>query len=124
MEKKMTKKEMYSLIAKLNAENQEIVDFCNHEIELLDKKKSNGNAKANEKMAQSVELVYNALVSVGRAVSVGELIAESDLSALENPDTKSVSSQKISAMLKKLVDCGRVERNMDKKKAYFRVKAE
>ena len=58
MEKKMTKKEMFTLIATLNESNQEIVDFCNHEIELLEKKKSNGNAKANEKMEQSVELVY------------------------------------------------------------------
>ena len=54
MEKKMTKKEMFTLIATLNASNQEIVDFCNHEIELLEKKKSNGNAKANEKMEKSV----------------------------------------------------------------------
>ena len=50
MEKKMTKKEMFTLIATLNASNTEIVDFCNHEIELLERKKSNGNAKANEKM--------------------------------------------------------------------------
>lgn len=123
MEKKMTKKEMFTLIATLNASNQEIVDFCNHEIELLEKKKSNGNAKANEKMEQSVDLVYKALVVVGRAVTPSELIAETDLSALEN-ESGVVSTQKVSAMLKKLVDCGRVEKYTDKKKTYFRIKAE
>ena len=120
MEKKMTKKEMFTLIATLNASNQAIVDFCNHEIELLDNKKSNGNKKANEKMAKEVEIVYNALVSVGRAVTASELIAETDLSALAN-ESGVVSTQKVSALLKKLVDSGRIVKFTDKKKTYFKV---
>lgn len=120
MEKKMTKKEMFTLIATLNASNTEIVDFCNHEIELLDNKKSNGNKKANEKVAKEIEIVYNALVSVGRAVSASELIAETDLTALEN-ESGVVSTQKVSAMLKKLVESGKVEKYTDKKKTYFKV---
>lgn len=117
----MTKKEMFTLIATLNASNQEIVDFCNHEIELLENKKSNGNKKANEKMEQAVELVYNALVSVERAVTASELIADTDLTALEN-ESGVVSTQKVSAMLKKLVESGKVEKFTDKKKTYFKVK--
>lgn len=120
MEKKMTKKEMFTLIASLNASNQAIVDFCNHEIELLDNKKSNGNKKANEKVAKETEIVYNALVAVGRAVSASELIAETDLSALEN-ESGVVSTQKVSAMLKKLVESGKVEKYTDKKKTYFKI---
>jgi hypothetical protein len=120
MEKKMTKKEMFTLIATLNADNQAIVDFCNHEIELLDNKKSNGNKKANEKVAKETEIVYNALVSVGKAVSASELIAETDLTALEN-ESGVVSTQKVSAMLKKLVESGKVEKYTDKKKTYFKV---
>ena len=119
----MTKKEMFTLIATLNAGNQAIVDFCNHEIELLEKKKSNGNAKANEKMEYAVELVYNALTSVNKAVAVSELIAETTLDELAN-ESGVVSTQKVSALLKKLVDCGRVEKYTDKKKTYFRIKAE
>ena len=120
MKDKMTKKEMFTLIATLNADNKAIVDFCNHEIELLDNKKSNGNKKANEKMEQSVDLVYKALVLVGRAVTVSELIAETDLSALEN-ESGVVSTQKVSALLKKLVESGRVEKDTDKKKTYFKI---
>lgn len=123
MEKKMTKKEMFTLIATELAGNPAIVEFCNHEIELLDRKKSNGNAKANEKMEKSVELVYNALVQVNRAVTTSELIAETDLSALAN-ESKVVSTQKVSALLKKLVDSGRVEKYTDKKKTYFNIKSE
>ena len=123
MEKKMTKKEMFTLIATLNASNQEIVDFCNHEIELLDKKKSNGNAKANEKMEKSVELVYNALVSVGVPMSASELIAKGGLDELAN-EFGVVSTQKVSAYLNKLVAVGKVEKYTDKKKTYFKVVTE
>lgn len=121
MEKKMTKKEMFTLIATLNASNQEIVDFCKHEIELLEKKKSNGNAKANEKMEKSVELVYNALVSAVVPVSASELIAKGGLDELAN-EFGVVSTQKVSAYLNKLVEAGKVEKYIDKKKTYFKVK--
>lgn len=120
MEKKMTKKEMFTLIATLNASNQEIVDFCNHEIELLEKKKSNGNAKANEKMENSVELVYNALVSAIVPVTASELIAKGGLDELAN-EFGVVSTQKVSAYLNKLVASGKVVKSVDKKKTYFRV---
>ena len=120
MEKKMTKKEMYTLIATLLASNENVVDFCNHEIELLDNKKSNGNKKANEKVEKETEIVYNALVAVGRAVSASELIAESNLDELAN-ESGVVSTQKVSAMLKKLVESGKVEKFTDKKKTYFKI---
>lgn len=116
----MTKKEMFTLIATLNASNQEIVDFCNHEIELLEKKKSNGNAKANEKMENSVELVYNALVSAIVPVTASELIAKGGLDELAN-EFGVVSTQKVSAYLNKLVASGKVVKSVDKKKTYFRV---
>ena len=120
MEKKITKKEMFELIAKVNANDTQIVEFCKHEIELLERKKSNGNAKANEKMEKSVELVYNALASMGKSATVSELLAENDLSELAN-ENGVVSTQKVSAMLKKLKDSGRVESYTDKKKTYFKV---
>ena len=120
MEKKMTKKEMFTLIATLNADNQEIVDFCNHEIELLERKKSQGNAKANEKMDMQVELVFNALESLNKMVTVSDLIKETDLTDLEN-ESGVVSTQKVSALLKKLVDSGRVKKFTDKKKTFFAI---
>ena len=120
---KMTKKQKFEMLKALVAENEMLVEFIDHEIELLDKKKSNGNAKANEKMAGEVELVYQALVKVNRAVTPSELIADIDLSAIANPETNMVTPQKVSALLKKLVDCGRVEKYTDKKKTYFHIKA-
>lgn len=119
----MTKKEMFTLIATLNASNQEIVDFCNHEIELLEKKKSNGNAKANEKMDKSVELVYNALAKAGVPMSASELIAKGGLDELAN-EFGVVSTQKVSAYLNKLVASGRVTKTVEKKKTLFSIVTE
>ena len=120
MEKKMTKKEMFTLIASLNASNQAIVDFCNHEIELLDNKKSNGNKKANEKVSKETELVYSAMKAIDRPITASELIAETDLTELAN-ESGVVSTQKVSALLKKLVDSGKVEKYTEKKKTYFKI---
>lgn len=120
MEKKVTKREKFEMLKALVADNAMLVEFIDHEIELLDNKKSNGNKKANEKVAKETEIVYNALVSVGRAVSASELIAETDLSELEN-ESGVVSTQKVSAMLKKLVESGKVEKFTDKKKTYFKI---
>ena len=120
MEKKITKREKFEMLKALVKDNAMLVEFIDHEIELLDKKKSNGNAKANEKMEKSVEIVYNALVSVGRAVTASELIAEKGLTELVN-ESGVVSTQKVSALLKKLVDSGKVEKYTEKKKTYFKI---
>ena len=123
MEKKVTKREKFEMLKALVKDNAMLVEFIDHEIELLDKKKSNGNAKANEKMEKSVELVYNALAEMDRPCTVSELIKESGLEELAN-ENGIVSTQKVSAMLKKLKDSGRVVSYTDKKKTYFRVATE
>jgi hypothetical protein len=123
MEKKMTKRDYYNeIIAIANEmERQDLVDFAKHEIELLDKKKSNGKAKVNETMDRNLEIVYNALAEIGKSTA-SELIAKADLSELAN-ELKIVSTQKVSAYLNKLVDCGKVEKVVEKKKSYFSVVA-
>lgn len=120
MEKKMTKREKFEMVKAYVAENEMLVEFINHEIELLERKKTNGNSKANEKSANEMRLVYNALATLNRAVSASELIAESDLTALEN-ENGIVSTQKVSAVLKKLIESGKVESYKDKKKTYFKI---
>ena len=119
----MTKRDYYNeIIAIANEmERQDLVDFAKHEIELLDKKKSNGKAKVNETMDRNLEIVYNALAEIGRSTA-SELIAKADLSEIAN-ELKIVSAQKVSAYLNKLVDYGRVEKVVEKKKSYFSVVA-
>lgn len=117
---KMTKKQKFEMLKALVKNNAMLVEFIDHEIELLDKKKSNGNAKANEKMEKSIEIVYNALVSAGVPVSASELIAKGGLDELTN-EFGVVSTQKVSAYLNKLVAVGKVVKFTEKKKTYFKV---
>ena len=115
MEKKMTKKEMFNLIANAMKENNDVVAFCNHEIELLEKKVSkSGQTKTQKENAILIERVFSALATVGRPVTITEL-------QTEVVEMSNYSNQKLSALLKKLVDCDRVVKTIDKKKSYFSI---
>lgn len=115
MEKKMTKKEMFNLIANAMKENDDVVAFCNHEIELLEKKASkSGQTKTQKENAILIESVFSALATVGKPVTITEL--QTEVAEMSN-----YSNQKLSALLKKLVDCGRVVKTIDKKKSYFSI---
>lgn len=117
----MTKRDYYNEIIAIATERErtDLVDFAKHEIELLDKKKSSGKDKVNETVLAGVELVYNELAKVDKATAT-ELIAKGGLTALANADGI-VTTQKVSAYLKKLVDCGRAVKVVEKKKTYFSV---
>ena len=121
MEKKMTKREFYNEIMELATANerQDIVEFCEHEIELLDKKKSNGKAKVNETMSANIDLVYAKLSGLNEKVTATELISKTNLEPLAN-EFGIVTVQKVSAYLNKLVECGKVEKTTEKKKTYFK----
>ncbi len=119
--KKPTKRENYQeVLTYIPTDNQRLIDFINHEIELIERKKSNGNTKTNKQVAENTELVYNALAIYGKPATVSDLIANTDLTVLAN-ENEIVSNQKVSSYLKKLVDSGRVVKTIDKKKTYFSI---
>ena len=62
---KMTKKEMYSLIAELCADNAEVVAFCENEVAKLDAKAAKAKEKAAEKRAAGDELYAEVIACVG-----------------------------------------------------------
>ena len=118
MEKRMTKRDYFSRLIEIVEgayvdNSTEIVDFLNHEIELLSKK-SNVKTKTQKENESLMEVVFGALAEVGRPVTVTELQGASE-------EVGTMSNQKVSALLKKLKDAGRVVRVDDKKKAYFSV---
>ena len=110
----MTKKEMFTAIANLLADNEEIVEFCNHEIELLSKKRSD-NTKAKAESDARATKVYNALCEMDGPVTIAELKAKTS-----DPDVKEWTSQRISALIRNLGDT-KVAKVMNKKTAYFYV---
>jgi hypothetical protein len=117
---RMTKKDYFNELRKVvltaGVENEnELVDFIDKQVELLSKK-SNVKTKAQKENEVIVEKVYEALVRIAKPVTVSELQADAEMAEYSN--------QKLSALLKKLVDTNRVVKTQDKKKSYFSVDAE
>ena len=113
--KKMTKKEMFNEIRKVVVDNAEMVAFIDHELELLDRKKSSTSLSQTQKdNLELVETIYNELVRIGKAITITDLQNESEI-------LKDYSNQKLSALLKKLVDTNQVAKVIDKKKSYFSI---
>ncbi len=116
--KKMTKRDYFSklieIVENANVDNsEEIIDFLNHEIE-LSKKKSSVKTKTQKENEVLMEVVFNALVEVGKPMTVSELMSA-------NEEVGAMSNQKVAALLKKLKEDERVVRVEDKKKAYFSI---
>ena len=110
----MTKKEMFAMIMEEVKGNAEMVAFLEHEIELLNKKKGSANSKKEEEQKAVMELIRIRLKAIAKPVTVSELqFADGELAKLSN--------QKISAMLKKMVDNGEVVKTIEKKVSYFSI---
>lgn len=111
---KKTKREFFGEIREIVKENTELVAFIDHELELLDKKTSTKSTKVNTEQVELMEKIVNTLNEIGRSVTISEL-------QKENAEMAEYSNQKLSAMLKKLVDNKQVTKMIDKKKSYFMV---
>ena len=118
MEKKVTQREMYEKAKEVCAEHPDLVEFFDSRIALLDNKKSQGKAKDTEKQAREEEIVYSALVEVGREVTTSELINEVAMEELAN-EKGAVTPQKVAPILKRLVEQGKVNKRTDKKSTLF-----
>lgn len=115
MEKRLTKKEMFEKVMAVCADNAEIVEFCTHEIELLNRKNSSKGATKVQKENEELKVeIKNALVEIARPVTISELQAA-------NARMAEFSNQKLSALLKQLVDSNEVAKTTEKKKSFFSV---
>ena len=113
--KKMTKKEYFTQIKGIVADNAELVAFIDHEIELLDKKNSSkGQTKTQKENELIMDTIINELAQIGYPVTITEFQSASE-------KMSEYSNQKLSALLKKLVDTNRVVKTTEKKKSFFSV---
>ena len=120
MEKKVTKKDrfsrIYAIIEESNASDKvELLGFIDHEVELLEKKSSKVTLTATQKANLEVIEVIKEVLEDKPNSTVSELIKDERLSAY--------TYQKISALLKKLIDGGEVVKSTDKKVSRFSLKA-
>lgn len=114
MSKKLTKKDHFTAILAIAEvqENQGLVDFVNHELELLSKKNStNRKPTATQKENEVIKKIILAALTT-TPTSITNL-------QKKNATLAEISNQKISALLRQLIIDNKVVRTEDKKKALF-----
>lgn len=123
MEKRLTKKDYFEMIKGVCADRTDIVDFCNHEIELLSRKNSKSGATKTQKENEIVaNMLVEELAKIGKPITITDLMNTSETVknyTLENGNN--LTNQKISAIFKQLVESNRIVKVVDKKKSYFSI---
>ena len=122
-EKKITKREKFEMLLKEVEGNEMLTEFINHEIELLTKKSGSSSAKRDSEVDKFLDLIRDVLAECSNALGMqcGAIAKDSRIAEFVWADKKETSPQRVSAMLKKLVDCGDVVKTVDKKVTYFRL---
>lgn len=114
--KKMTKKDYFKELKEIVMElgRTDLVEFITHEEELLSKKSS--------RTAPTKTQVENETIKEKIVATLVELDRYATITDIQNANTElaDLSNQKVSALLKQLVDTNIVEKMIDKKKAYFK----
>lgn len=118
--KRITKKDYFAglrvVVEESNAANKdELIAFIDKEVEMLIKKNAARPERLTKKQIENeilVETIYDVLAELGVASTITD-IQDGD------ETLKELSGQRMSALLKKLVDGGRVVKSYEKKKAYY-----
>lgn len=120
-EKKITKREKFAMLKAIPAvaENEMLVEFIDHEMELLAKKNSadkkpTAQQVANKGIADAI--VFAMANEPDRLFTITEIIKSV-------PECAELTNQRVSAIVRGLIGVS-VERVEDKRKAYFRYLAE
>lgn len=117
MEKKITKVDRFNQLMALDEvkANADLVAFCEHEIELLQKKSASKKpSKKNEENEVLKTKIVEVLGTFENGATVSEILGASE-------DFSGMSNQKISALVRQLVLNGTVVKTTDKKKSIFSV---
>lgn len=110
----MTKREMFEAIKNVEgvSANPEFVEFLDKQIELVSKKR-NTKTKTQIENEAIVEDIYEVMVATNGPVKIADLMANEKFAGMTN--------QKLSSLVKKLVDANKVERAKDGKVTIYTV---
>ena len=115
MNTKMTQRDYFNEIIALAKANgrQDLVDFAEYRIEVLDRKTSNKKPTKTQAENEGYKnAIRSALATVDNGVTVTELQRLDDTLG-------TLSNQRVSALLRQMVETGEVTKTIDKKKSYF-----
>ena len=115
--KKVTKREKFEML-KAMAEVQKnpmLMEFIDHELELLAKKNASEKKPTAQQMANEglKQAIMDVLVADGGLMTVTDVQKSCE-------ELAELSNQRVSALLRQLKDDGKVERVEEKRKAYFK----
>ena len=108
-----TKREYFSELKTIVADNADLVAFINHELELLDKKNAAPKAPT-AKQIENEHIKNFILAHLTDPMTVSEML-KGFLSEWETE----LSNQRVSAILTQLVEDNSIVRTVIKRKAYF-----
>jgi hypothetical protein len=115
--KKLTKRDHFNTLLTIPAVSDDpvLVDFINHELELLSKKNSTDKKPTATQQANNTlkEAIIDLLVD-GNPYTVSQIIKEV-------PECAGLSNQKVSALMVQLVNEGQVEKVIEKRVSYFKL---
>ena len=118
--KKMTKMQKFEMLSKLDAvkSNPVLSEFVAHEMELLSKKNSAEKKPTAQQTANAgIQTAILEDMEVNRLYTITEIIKSV-------PECADLTNQRVSALVRQLVDAGKVIRTEDKRKAYFSLATE
>jgi len=108
----MTKVEMFEAIKAVVVDNAEMVDFINHEIELVQKRNSRKLSKPTKKQTENLAIKE----------AIKDMLANADgMTATEVATAVNVSPAKATALLTQLVKAEEIKRTVEKKVARFSI---
>lgn len=113
---KLTKAQKFAMLKEIPAvkENSTLVEFIDHELELLAKKNSaDKKPSANQVANEGIKADILEGMAEGKLYTITDLIKEI-------PACADLTNQRVSALVRQLMANGSVERVEEKRKAYFR----
>lgn len=128
-EVKYTQKQMFEEVIKMaNGEPtsipmDKVIEFAEKKLEQLANKNSKSSGKKSEEQEVFLDRIRDVLAECTdvKGMQCGAIAKDSRIAEFVWADGKETSPQRVSAMLKKLVDCGDVVKVTDKKITYFRL---
>ena len=114
MANKKTQKELFEELRVLAEGNQELIEFIDKKIEQVSRKRATGLTATQKENEVTKALIVEKLTDLAKAVTISELQETNETLA-------GLSNQKMSALLKQLVDAHTITKTLDKKKAYFSI---
>ena len=121
--RRTTKREYYTILLGIEAvaSNPELKAFVENELELLAKKSSSGTGKMTAKQNQNGAYKNDILAYLGSEEDKIATITEmwKNIESLANDET--MTNQRVSALVRQLIEEQRVERVVDKRVAYFKL---